>query len=289
MGSLDRMDGRRLFDADSAAVFAPPDHVVFVRQEALFAQQIDPDRLEMVGGPVPVADRVVMFPANFASVALSASTAGQLAYRTPVLEPRQLVWFDRSGQQTGTVGEPDTAELGLPRLSPDGRTVAITRRVSGNTDVWLIDTAQGRPRRFTHDSATDLLPLWSPDGSRILFHSARKGGGFYDLYQKVVTGAGIEELLLESPDNKNILDASWDGRFILYSSRNSNTARDLWALPLDGDRKPFVVVKTSFDEYLGRFCHAISRPRVQHADLNQRRHHSTVAGRRARDLLPGVG
>ena len=194
-----------------------------------------------------------MNPSNFASVALSASAAGPLAYRTAVPEPRQLIWFERSGKQTGTIGEPDTAEPTAARPSPDGRTVALTRRVSGNTDVWLIDATQGVPRRFTFDAATDLGPTWSPDGSRIFFHSARKGGGFNSLFQKPVTGAGAEEVLFESSENKNVMDSSSDGRFILFSSQSPKTARDLWALPLSGDRRPFVVVQTGFEENGGRF------------------------------------
>ena len=87
-------------------------------------------------------------------------------------------------------------------------------------------------------------PVWSPDGSRIAFQSSRKAGGLYDLYQKPVAGAGAEQVLLESSENKNISDWSLDGRFILYTNQSSKTARDLWALPLDGDRKPLPVVQS---------------------------------------------
>ena len=84
------------------------------------------------------------------------------------------------------------------------------------------------------------------------FHASRKGGGLNDLYEKSLSG-GAEQVLLESPENKNMGDWSPDGRFILYSSQNPKTARDIWALPLDGDRKPFVVVQTGFDEAGARF------------------------------------
>jgi Tol biopolymer transport system component len=60
-------------------------------------------------------------------------------------------------------------------LSPDGKRVAVQRSVNGNTDVWLIDAARGVPTRFTFDATIDSYPLWSPDGSRIVFSSARKG------------------------------------------------------------------------------------------------------------------
>jgi Tol biopolymer transport system component len=253
LGELDTMATRRLFDADTAAVFAPSDFALFMRQDTLFAQRLDLERMEPVGDPNPVAERVVVNPNNFASVALSASAAGPLAYRTDVAEPRQLSWLDRSGKQTGTIGEPDTAEPAAARLSPDGRTVVLTRRVGGNTDLWLIDTKLGVPRRFTFDAATEQNAVWSPDGTRLVFQSARKGGGFYDLFQKPIASGGSESPLLDTSENKNTHDWSQDGRFILYSSLSPKTARDLWALPLAGDRKPFVVVQTRFEEVGGQF------------------------------------
>ena len=85
----------------------------------------------------------------------------------------------------------------------------------------------------------EVFPIWSPDGSHIVFSSNRKGR-VHDLYQKQATGAGSEELLLSTPQTKHA------GRFLLYRSQDSKTGYDIWALPLDGDRKPFPVVQTDF-------------------------------------------
>jgi dipeptidyl aminopeptidase/acylaminoacyl peptidase len=235
-------------------VFAPPDYVLFVRQDTLFAQRLDLRQLTLVGDPVAVTERVARHPRILASVALSASAAGPLAYRTDPSVPRQLVWLDRSGKHTGTVGEPDADEPDSPRLSHDGRTVALRRTVSGNRDVWLIDPVRGVRRRFTFDAAAESGPIWSPDGSRIAFHAARKGGALNDLYLKPVSGPGSETLLLETSENKNIQDWSPDGRFILYSNFSQKPSVELWALPLDGDGKPFKAVQTgSSAAEVGRF------------------------------------
>jgi hypothetical protein len=74
-----------------------------------------------------------------------------------------------------------------------------------------------------------------------------------DLYQKPSSGAGAEELLVESPQDKTASDWSADGRFILHYSIDPQTAQDLWVMPMDGDRKPWVFLKTSFDERNGQF------------------------------------
>ena len=60
-------------------------------------------------------------------------------------------------------------------LSPDGKRVAVFRAVNGNRDIWLTDAARGVPTRFTFDAAYDSWPVWSPDGSRLVFQSNRKG------------------------------------------------------------------------------------------------------------------
>jgi Tol biopolymer transport system component len=250
LGSLDSMDARRLFDADGAAVFVPPDHVLFPRQGALWAQRLDPNTLESVGDSLPVAKSVAVDPNLFASVALSASAAGVVAYRASGVQG-QMTWFDRTGRQIGTVGARDVGQPADLELAPDGRSVTFRRTVSGNMDVWLIEIARGVLRRFTANAARDYEAVWSPDGSRLVFSSDRKG--VLDLYEKPVAGTEAESLLLESPEHKNLYDWSLDGRYILYTIQNAKTAQDLWALPLFGDRKPLPVAQTAFQEVNGRF------------------------------------
>src|SRR5207253_50967 len=99
---------------------------------------------------------------------------------------------------------PDENNLTAPHLSPDGRRVAVTRTVQGNDDIWILDA--DRVTRFTFDPSPDQYPVWSPDGGRIVFRSSRKA--HFDLYQKPSSGAGSEELLVESGQNKQATDWS---------------------------------------------------------------------------------
>src|SRR5205085_9888910 len=132
----------------------------------------------------------------------------------------------------GTLGAQDNSNLSAPVISPDGRRVALQRTVQGNQDIWLIDPV--RTTRFTTDGGADLYPVWSPDGTRIVFRSNRKGS--VNLYQKPSSGAGIEAPLLESPQTKTPNDWSPDGRFLLYGVNDDpKTGYDLWVLPLEGD------------------------------------------------------
>jgi eukaryotic-like serine/threonine-protein kinase len=245
IGSLDSKEIRRLMLGVSSAIFAPPDFVLFRRDSALLAQHLDMKTLELKGNPYPLAERVSAITQAVGEAAFSASRDGVIAYRPPLTNDRQLTWFDRSGRQTATLGQPDAFSGGNgPHISPDGRTVALSRTINGNPDVWLIDTARGIVRRFTSDPASDNGPVWSPDGAKIVFYSRRSGP--QNLWLKPLDG-GSEERLLESSENNNPTDWSPDGRFILYDRES-----DVWALPVQGDRKPFAVVHSNFDETNGR-------------------------------------
>jgi Tol biopolymer transport system component len=135
-------------------------------------------------------------------------------------------------------------------LSPDGKRVAVNRTVNGNTDVWLIDASRGVPTRFT-DNATNASPVWAPNGNRVAFTSPRKG--VLNLYWKLSSGGGADELLLESDQTKTPTDWSADGRFLLFRSSDPQTGWDLWVLPVAGDKNPFPFLKTPFEERDGQF------------------------------------
>ena len=99
--------------------------------------------------------------------------------------------------------------------------------------------------RITFDPAADSHPVWSPDGTRIAFASARSGVS--DLYVKSATGAGTEELLLKSPLLKHSSDWSRDGRWLVYTVTDPKTRRDVWVLSMS-DRKPQPYLQTPFNE-----------------------------------------
>jgi Tol biopolymer transport system component len=108
---------------------------------------------------------------------------------------RQLEWVDRAGKLIGTVGMPALYQ-GLD-LSPDGKRVAVHRHDANGGDVWLFESDRGTISRLTFDPTQDnSSPIWSPDGSRIVFSSRRNGK--WELYVKLADGTGTEELLVES-------------------------------------------------------------------------------------------
>jgi Tol biopolymer transport system component len=240
VSGLDGSAPHRLLSADSRGNFVSG-HLLFVRQGTLLAQPFDAVRLEVSGNPFPIAEEIAV--RDRASVGLSASQAGLIAYRAGTSSPDRLEWIDRSGKMIERLPINGTS----PALSPDGRIVALHRRVSGNIDIWLVETATGRVTRFTSDPADDVQPTWSPDGRRIAFASSRKG---WDLYIKSVDGAlGTEEPVFETKTDELVPDWSPDNHFLIFRAHPAGAViSDIWAVSLAGARTPFPVVKTEFDE-----------------------------------------
>ena len=227
------------------ARYAAPGYLLFGRGESLMAQPFDVERLALTGDPVRVPDGVLSIP-RLGWFAFSASHQGELAYvgAGGGGNLTQLRWMDRSGAELGTVGQP--GEYLDPVLSPDESRVAVAR----DGDVWILDLSRGTEQRFTFDPAEDGAPIWSPDGSRIVFPSNREGRPG-DLYEKAATGTGQAQLLLESAYPKGPVDWSTDGEFVSYFEVHPETSIDLWLLPLSGDRQPTPFLQTPFFEALG--------------------------------------
>lgn len=252
MASLDSADRKLLLNADSQNVLYSRGHLLFLRETTLMAQPFDPRRLVSTGDAFPVAEQIQTTGTNPPYGVFSASENGVLAYLTgSAAAGSQLVWFDRTGKQTGVLG--DAARYSDLELSPDGKqaSVAIQDQAPKGRDIWLYDVGRGLRTRFTFDQADESASIWSPDGSRIVFSSRRKG--HLNLYEKASSGAGGEEVLFE--DNLDKYPVSWspDGRFVLYEAIGTSTGFDLSILPLSGDRKPIPFLNTKFNEAGGRF------------------------------------
>jgi eukaryotic-like serine/threonine-protein kinase len=215
VGSLDSKEIKKLADATSNASYAAPGYLLFSRDKTLYAQKFDAEKLEVQGEPAPILTEVQYLPRIGHSVFSVNHEGVLLAQEGNAVELSRLVWFDRSGKEVGTVGNPE--EFANVAISPDGRFVAVDKTDQGNqnTDIWIYDLQGTHARRFTFDPAIDAMPMWSPDGKWLAFSSSRQQ--FFDLYIKPADGSQDEKLVDATPDVDKYPHAwSPDGKYFLY-------------------------------------------------------------------------
>ncbi|HJZ78843.1 MAG TPA: hypothetical protein VKD91_00805, partial [Pyrinomonadaceae bacterium] len=249
IGALDSQEHKLLVNADSSAVYAPG-FLLYSRERTLMAQPFDASKLQLSGEPFPIAEQLG-FNLVTGRAFFSVSETGILVFLTSNAPNTQLTWFDRQGKQIALVGAA-AVDTGV-RLSPDEKRLAVSRvdPQTASADIWLIDLARSNASRFTFDPANDTGPVWSPDGSRIVFASNREG--VVNMYQKLSNGTGTDEVVLKSAQPVGPHDWSPDGKFILYGTISPKTGTDMLLLPVSGDQKPIPFIQTEFDERQGRF------------------------------------
>ena len=223
----------------------------------LMAVALDPARGNVEGEPKLVA-RGIEYLAGPDESPFAVSDR-ILIYRTsPVgATGRALTWFGRSGKKIAAVsGGFYTFDM---KLSPDGQKVAYSRG-DPNSDIWIQELRRDVPMRLTFDTSVDKgAPVWSPDGTEVLFDIALGGKAAPGIYRKSSSGTGNQELLAQPKEPDTMLwptDWSRDGRFILCVQGDHIFVRnrgEIWVLPLSADRKPRVFIRAPGAAYDGQF------------------------------------
>jgi eukaryotic-like serine/threonine-protein kinase len=256
IGSLDSTTRTRLMPSDSCVTYAAPGFLLFSRGRTLMARPFDAQELALTGDAVAIADDVATF-ANDELGAFAVSDGGTLIYRKVGVPEttRTLVWIDRNGKVSEPIGAPIQSGTPVAWLSPDNRFIAFSTSVEGRPDdIWTHDLQRNIRLRLTADQSVDHLPVWSPDGSQLMFDSHRSGKGSA-IYQVPANGAVAEKLFFDPEGNlfNALTDWSRDGRFLVFQqSANAAPPWSLWGLPLFGERKPFVYKTSAADNALGK-------------------------------------
>lgn len=236
VGSLDTPDRIRLLDdSASAAIYAPPGYVLFVRDGAIMAQRIDLPRLRMTGATTIVTTTRSVPGAERGVATMSASLNNLLTFGGDTPDAR-LVWFRRDGTRLDEVNAP--AALHNPTLSPDQRFVAA----ADGSSLWLVDLERKAPTRF----ATGNIPIWGPDGTRLAF--TMQLGDSAELATRSITGPATGDGTLFRNTEMKIAGSWTRSGDLVYTASNPETRLDLWVLPTAGASKPYPYLRTASNE-----------------------------------------
>jgi Tol biopolymer transport system component len=248
VASLDGGAPRRLMSSYGSAQYASG-WLLSVRERSLMAIPFDAKRIEISGQPVRVAD-----DANFDSGVwrgtFAASENGVLGYQIAREGGGgRLTWLDFSGRHLAPVAEKSPAYS--PEMSPDGRRASVVMG-DPNNDVWVYELDRGVQTRLTTDAEAQIAPVWSPDGSQIVFVQGLGGGSDFLLVTIAADGAGRQKEIYRSKERLEVSDWSRDGRYLLVDRGNIG-ASDIWAFPIADPAKAFPLVQSPFLEHSGQF------------------------------------
>ena len=225
------VDPRLLFSNDTAAAFtsAGGGHVLFVRNDNLYAQKFDVRGRQLIGDPELVQERVATNPA-YRNAYFSVSSTGTVVWRSGTAVTSQVTVFDRKGNRIGTAG--DSVPAAFVSLAPDEAHVLV----SSEAGSWVMES-NGPGRTSLGWSA--IPRFWSPDGSEVI---GRRGT---EIIQRSVSDSHETRLFPGLPalkDGLSVHGISADGRRILYSNGTS-----LLSFSLDGQRRSEHVVDQRVD------------------------------------------
>jgi Tol biopolymer transport system component/tRNA A-37 threonylcarbamoyl transferase component Bud32 len=230
--------------ASSSAVFVPSGHLLYRRDRYLVAHPFDVDTLEFTGDPRPIADDLWYEPSVTALTGIGASRSGTVVFKAGGEERTELVWFDRSGERTGTVWEPK-GYVGMG-LSNDGtKLLAGFPGDSAERNVWLYDIPTGTARQVTSTGDAAGNVVFSDDGTQGLL-GVIQGPAMTMLRARFGSGTTPEPVPTKS-QNRHATD--WKGNHVVYET-SSDSASSLQLLDLETGSEQ-ALVETPAHEMFG--------------------------------------
>ena len=227
---FDRKTGRVriLLEGGSMARYCPPGYLLYVRSRSLLAVPFDVKRLEIVGESFPVPEKIAGDPSSGIGY-FAVGGDGSLAFvpGTAVAAESKLVLTDRKGVATELPLPP--RQYRFPRFSPDGTKIAFSIGSGRGADdeVWIYQLSGGGLTRLTFSSG-NFCPIWSGDGRRLAYVSARPTNE--GIYARPADGSGAEEWLYGDFTARLPSDWSLDGKTLLFT----HPSNQVWVAALKG-------------------------------------------------------
>jgi len=238
-----------VLDNASYARYVRSGHLIFVRDHVPMAAPFDLEHLKISGPSTPLVDDVG-FDWRGRTPQIAISHNGTVVYVLgSEFRNNELVWVDRQG-----VSQPLGAPAQVyenPRLSPDGRLIAVTIRSQEKftTQVHVYNIQRGTLTQLTTEGE-NMCAQWSPEPRRIALSSRRAEGA--GVFCMTVGGSAPAELLVSEPSTgSSLLPYSWshDKNLLACTVLDPNTQDDIWILDLAGENRAQSFLNSEYGEY----------------------------------------
>jgi serine/threonine-protein kinase len=258
----------------------------FARGNTVLAAPMDERRMRLNAPPVIVLQGVAGSTTN-ATASFAVAANGTLAFIPDSVSPapRELVWVDRSGTVTPVLARHEVYEF--PRLSPDGKRIAVVFRQEGMRDLWIYDLDRGVMQKLTNHQSSTLGAEWSPDGQHLYYPVETP---VYNLFRSPADGSTPEESVFVSPFDVYLSDISPDGSMLLGAQGTTQGtrlvavrlgARGTLETTLDGERQAGHTTLSPDGRWVAYTSMQSGRPEIvvrSFPDLSRVRHQVSTSG-----------
>ena len=202
--------------------------LVYVQVDgAVMAIRLDRSGRNVEGKAIPVLDPVTVIAGNNGNSNIFVSQGGALVTAKGGTKS-QLAWVSRDGSFKTVTKESRSYES--PRLSPDGRRIAVIVGDRDQSDVWIYDLETETFSRLSSIQAA-TSPAWSPDGSKV-FYDGLGDQQRFAIWSQQADGGSPAEKIIDAALTSDVTVAP-DGRSILYTTLNNNNSWDVFRARLD--------------------------------------------------------
>jgi len=237
-----------IIDGGSDARYLPTGHLVYAQGGVLFATTFDPERMS-VGAPVPIVEGVRRSEGGQTGVAhFGVASTGSLVYVPGPLSgssaPGELALIDRTGGVQKL--KAPSAAYGAPRISPDGKRIALGIDDTRGANIWIYDLSTASSIRQLTFGGRNHFPVWTSDSQRIAFQSDREGDA--GIFWQRADGTDTAQRLTKPDQGVSHIPESWSraGDRLLYGA-NTGSNFSLWTLSIpDKKTAPFSQMTSVF-------------------------------------------
>jgi Tol biopolymer transport system component/DNA-binding winged helix-turn-helix (wHTH) protein len=203
--------------------------LLYLQDGVAYAQAFNSTALETSGEPTFAFADVDIGRLNAGSAQFDVSSTGSLVFGSAAPRvPQPLVWADRRGTEQLLPFPP--AAYSTPRLSPDGRYVAVTVRSGPDSDLWVLDNERGTSARVTFGGRS-MWPAWAPVGAHLAYASSL--GGSTNVFMTRV-GTGESKRLTSDPHTAFPVSWSPDGTLLTLNKLGEPGRLSIWIQPVAG-------------------------------------------------------
>jgi serine/threonine-protein kinase len=212
--------------------YLPSGHLIFVRQNTLFAAPFDLRHLVLTAAPKPILEDV-SGPAYSGARNFDFSQSGTFVYLSGTVGSNYVISLLDSiaaGLQPLHSG---AGQYYQPRFSPDGKRLAFTVATGHSMEIWVQDLERGTASRRSLLPGRNWWPLWTPDGTGIVFSSGN--GSRQDMYWVRADGSGEAQPLADDKLQGTPRSLSPDGRVLAFDKANeTSSGKEIWTAPFEG-------------------------------------------------------